>query len=63
MKEQKFHMCSICASAFSSKYGLDRHMAAAHEGQKPFMCITCGICFGLEKDLKKHVASLHEGKN
>ncbi|XP_050311642.1 zinc finger protein 721-like [Anthonomus grandis grandis] len=60
-KEPCSLLCDTCGKNFSSKYRLERHQRAMHEGLKPFVCNYCGRAFTGKDTLKKH-ERIHTGE-
>jgi hypothetical protein len=52
--------CSICYNEFKQKQGLQRHVQAIHEKQKPFKCLFCEKYFARNNRMNQHVKSVHE---
>lgn len=54
-------LCDTCGKYFSSKYRLERHHRAMHQGLKPFECRFCGRAFTGKDTMKKH-ERIHTGE-
>ena len=55
-------LCDRCNINFPTKFDLNSHIAAVHDGKKSFICNTCGVRFAVLSRLKEHVANVHEKK-
>ncbi|KAL1517646.1 hypothetical protein ABEB36_001384 [Hypothenemus hampei] len=54
-------LCDTCGKNFNSKYRLERHQRAMHEGLKPYVCGYCGRAFTGKDTMKKH-ERIHTGE-
>ena len=54
--------CWNCSFSFSSKFLLNRHAEAVHEGKK-HQCGQCNAYFPNIYNLKTHISNVHERKN
>ncbi|XP_060520870.1 zinc finger protein 91-like [Cylas formicarius] len=59
--ETKIYLCDTCGKEFSSKYRLERHIRATHEGVKPYVCQFCRRSFTGKDTMKKH-ERIHTGE-
>ena len=63
--EVKNFICYSCGKAYTTKYGLDRHIMIEHENvqfPKPFICDKCDFCCESKSALQKHMVTHEEKK-
>ncbi|KAF7286031.1 hypothetical protein GWI33_008334 [Rhynchophorus ferrugineus] len=60
-KVSEVFLCDTCGKGFSSKYRLERHIKAMHQGFRPFVCRYCGRAFTGKDTMKKH-ERIHTGE-
>ena len=53
-------LCTICKKSFTTKNGLNRHVASVHEGKKPFSCDICDLRFIERRNVQRHILAVHE---
>ena len=55
----KTHLCKYCDFKSVESSGLNRHVRAVHEKEKPFVCLICNKGFGQNSQLKTHISGVH----
>ena len=57
---ENHYQCKVCEKPHKSKYGLQKHTAAKHEGIR-YPCSQCSFKASQKGTLKNHVQFIHEG--
>ena len=52
--------CTQCASTFSERFNLNKHVRAVHERRRPFQCSTCHARFQQKDHMQKHEICVHK---
>ena len=60
--EKTKFLCALCNASFMKVASLEKHVATAHEGNKPFQCEECKVSFTTKGSLTNHNERVHQKK-